>query len=483
CASLFPFIIITFATLQFFSFQTNKAYNIFLTTLPITRKKQLTLSFITLFSLSILFSIIVFFITILFQFHNSLLINFTFNQSFNMCIVYFLTLLLFTAIILFLKILFVHERTFFITLFFLIISIIMATNMTFVAPAKTFSIFSLLPIPFNLIQDNPLSFPHLGTLRLTVLFLGTIIFTLLAYILHEYQYRTHQSRNIQKIAAIVIYSLILTPIFYTLYQYAQISITFTFLILIIICIIIILKLSFKKIVLWTLVIPFIVSNCISIPLTLAKPMLIQQQLIQEWKQTNFSSRNKIEVYLPDINIFNKNRTIQISFDSIPQQKMVLAQLAQLATLQPSDNTVYSGILYTPLPQNYLLVLRDNNVYSKTFSIQWKSDTEKKQFGNLIENLITELESLPKDKGAHTVTSSLVNYKENDVWFLSNELKPVAKKDDKSLLTPPSTKQIIEAVDILQSTETRKFEAHTEFYASLFNITNFPNANINIIISN
>lgn len=481
-AGILPYLIITFAVLKLFSFRSHKAYAIFLTTIPITKSRQLKLSVLLLIFLTFLFSIIACISTIFF---NSFITFFTFNsfplnQIINMSIIYFVTLLFFTAYITFIKILLIHDRSFFIALFFSIISFYILLSIPSPILPNSLTLHSLIPIPFNLLHI-PQSFPQIGILRLSLLLFGTLCFSTLSFYLYKKESETHQSIKIQKIATVIIYSLILTPTLYTVYQYSSISLIFVFLIVLILLAIIILKLSFNKIPILTLLIPFIISNTLSISFIIATPYIVNLQLMNDWKQTHFKSQNKISLYLSNATVFNQPRNLQINFEHSPFQQDYLEELSKSAELSVTPDILYPDPYTSPkLTKDYLSIGNNNT----SFVIHWNSTEAKLNFEKKLEQFIQSLDSKNENNNSNesrvSKTATLLQFTPESCFINSNLDTTCGDKQFREQhFNIPSFEKAATKIDTLQTDPNKKTDSVINLDVSFFD---YDSSHVSVFIS-
>lgn len=385
--SILPIFILIFATLHFFSFRSNKAYHIFLTSLPIPAKKQFFLLTITLFLLVASFSFITFLATAFFNtIHpNTHIFTFSLIQIFNMSVIYFATFILFTSILIFLKTLLVHDRAFYIALFFITCSTWFITNIPLGIFSHTALSENMFPLPFNMLNFSPLTSPDLSMQHLLFLFLSSTLFVGFTFQMYKNERKNHLFIKTQKIATMIIYTFILIPTLYTIYLYSNLLVSISILILCIGLAISIIKITFKKIFIGTLLIPFLIANGINIPLIIATPKIIEMQNIDNWNRTQFTNNQSVNLYLSNIPLFQQKRSVQMLLQSsFPQKNLLLKELKKYATIQQNDNTIQK----TPTPDDAVSNIWTNNT---SFIIRWNSDDAKEKFAKLIENTITEFE--------------------------------------------------------------------------------------------
>lgn len=381
-ASSLPFFIMTFAIVQFFEFRSEKSYSIFLTTIPLTHTKQIQLSLITLGSLVFGFSAFVFLCIGFFNKFVTLSIyniqfSFPVAQLFNMSFAYFLTLFLFSSFLIFLKLLLTHNRSFYIALFFFVLSVLFISTTPPQFLLRSLKVESLFPVPFNLLSSSPKTFPHLSMSRIVFFLSWSALFITSALYFYRQERITHQAIQTQRLATIIAYSLFLTPTLYIVYNYSQTIFSIIILISLIIIASIILKINFKKIHLTTLLVPFLFANSVSIPLVIATPNIIEHQQLDEWRRSQFVSTTAIELSFSDMPLFGQNRSIIIN----SRPTVHLKNLLQL--LNKSSNASYNAGAQSP-----------NKVFTSendSLNITWKSEASKLDFARFLENYLVELD--------------------------------------------------------------------------------------------
>lgn len=443
-APILPLFILTFAVIQFFSFRSDKSYHIFLTSIPITHKKQIHLSLVSLLILVVLFTLVSFGATSFVRIPNFEAGTYNpipFNEILNMSVVYFATTLLFTAILFFLKLLLVHNRSFYIALFFFVLSV----GVVAIVPSKVFNhttlLQTILPLPFNLLPYSISSYPHLSIYRLSFLFLSTGLFTAMTLYLYHKERISHAFDKTQQRATIIIYTLILTQLLYVIYTSSPLDIIIILFITLILIAILILKISLKKIHIKTLLTTFLIANCLSVPFAVTTPYIIEQQSLAEWERTQFTTRQYINLDLSDVHIFNKNRTISFYFsqNNTLVKNNILKELHKFSTLKKfaNDNVAHTSILYSSS--------------DGSFSIQWNSPEEKREFSKSIEKTLTELDA------THTLKTTAYAS-----TFDSSEYCSI------SIVTPPCNNQISEVIPTIK-----------EAITAVDKQTNLPSYTINI----
>lgn len=381
-ASFLPFFIMTFAIVHFFAFRSEKSYSIFLTSIPLTHKKQIQLSLITLGSLIFVFSVIVFLCISFFNKFVSLSIyNIQFSfpsvQLFNMSFTYFLTLLLFSSFLIFLKLLLTHNRSFYIALFFFVLSVLFISITPPQFLFRSLKVENLFPVPFNLLLYSPKTFPHLSMSRIFFFLSGSAFFIISALYFYRQERITHQAIHTQTIATIIAYSLFLTPTLYIVYNYSQPIFSIIILVVLITIASIILKISFKKIHIIALLTPFLFANSVSIPLVIATPHIIEHQQLDEWKRSQFMHASSIELSFSDIPLFGKNRSISINSQPAINQKNLLQHLNQSSTVSYNNGMQSPNKLFTS--ENDSLIMT------------WKSEEAKRDFARFLENYLIQLD--------------------------------------------------------------------------------------------
>lgn len=462
-----PPIILTIATLQFFAFRSDRAYHLFLSTVPIPPKKQFSLLVFTLMSLAFVFSFIAFICTLYF---NSIMLYYSvislpFDQTCNVCIIYFITLLLFTSILIFLKVLLIHNRAFYIALFLGLLS----TFIISIFPLKLFLNkplgSTLFPLPFNFLEYSRVSFPILSMNRVIFLILLTLLFTWLTFYLYKEEVRNHTSEKTQKVATMIIYTVILTPALYVMYFIFDWTLFIIALFVLFILALSIIKITFKKFILTAVLIPFLIASGITIPLGLATQNLFAMQMLNEWEKTQFKEADYVSFDLTNIQLFNKKRSVHILIPKDHSERKVLKALHDAAQLKFVDNYTQ----FSPSTANSESSLSTSQA---TFIIQWHSLADQLTFTQYVENII-----LAADKTGFDISASiqLKNNSDHQTCYLSLADPTQCLTEDNKNRKLPTIQKAIELVD--QRISTAK---DIESYAISFNTSEFSN-NFRIII--
>lgn len=359
-ATLAPFIIMIIAVLQFFSFRSDISYAKFLSTIPFTKKKQLLLIWTSLFVLVFAFSLILLSISFMYAFDE------TQSLKLQNVLIYFTFLLFTTSLLGLFKILLIHNRSFFIALFFTFIGSFSITAI----PSYYFSRFYHVQLP--------------GECFFSLLFLiGTCISIVLSSYFYLKEIKSNNSFKTQKIATGIIYTFLLIPILFLLYKNTPLPICIVLVLILFGFAIGILKATLNKIPIWTLLTPFIIANIVTIPSIQIESYLQDQHLLSEWKTLHFKEEKDINLSIASIELFGKKRDIVIFPNTLNGTRL-------LDSLYTNANITLHSQDVNSLKDNYISGVNSR----KLISITWKSTESKEQFAIALEELLTEINKEP-----------------------------------------------------------------------------------------
>lgn len=426
-ATFAPYVILTLAVLNFFSFRSHKGLAQFFTMLPVLKRKQITLNYIVLFILALCFSII---ISLTHLFFHSININTEISGT----LLYILSLFFFVSVISFLKLLLVHNRAFFIALFLFFICFWMSAPLSNVS---SYSAATLIPWILSL-----------------ALIAGSCFYLIVAIYLYNKEETLHKTEKTKNIATIIFYTTILTPVLYILYSniiFARppynIQIIVILLFILFAVAICILKITLNKIKLLTLFLPFLIAHCVSIPLIPFVSHIQSQYYLQKWESSHFIHEDNTSLYLYHSTLFGHTRNIHIQHIS-QLDKTLLDSLHEDATLHFHDN-----------PSTLMMdtTIDQVSLENELFTITWKSDTHKDHFSKQLEKSIQTLDQ-------QNYFDVNVDFQDNERnCSLSSSLTPVCSEQQTPLSTQPPSYLSVTNTSIEKSLSTID-SLHTSSYS-------------------